>query len=268
MKDKGRTSANSRERRTKEFEKLVKKMEKEGYAKLDMFSELQIILSGIVLLFFVNLFFACNFIANNPVYNLEMAKFVLSMFYAFLILILFNVRCTPSGFDFGKNYSGYMFNTYFLSLFYFLLYVKFVNTELETVHVFLLPIPVVASIVFINELVLWYTMSYVTNGSKIEMGFNWNTFVTYRATPFVFTRKRYIICNMIPFLLYILFAIIVHFTNNIYLFMFSQLLTFTAANGLFIALRLLLHRTKGGETLCLEHPCGEAPVVLVKQNKQ
>ena len=50
--------------------------------------------------------------------------------------------------------------------------------------------------------------------------------------------------------------------------MFSQLLTFTAANGLFIALRLLLHRAKGGETLCLEHPCGEAPVVLVKQNKQ
>jgi hypothetical protein len=64
------------------------------------------------------------------------------------------------------------------------------------------------------------------------------------------------------------FATIVHFINNIYLFIFSQLLTFTAANGLFVALRLLFHRVKGGDTICLEHPCGEAPVVLVKQNNQ
>ena len=61
---------------------------------------------------------------------------------------------------------------------------------------------------------------------------------------------------------------IVHFINNIHLFIFSQLLTFTAANGLFVALRLLFHRVKGGDTICLEHPCGEAPVVLVKQNNQ
>ena len=46
------------------------------------------------------------------------------------------------------------------------------------------------------------------------------------------------------------------------------LTTFTAANGLFVALRLLFHRVKGGDTICLEHPCGEAPVVLVKQNNQ
>ena len=63
-------------------------------------------------------------------------------------------------------------------------------------------------------------------------------------------------------------ATIVHFINNIHLFIFSQLLTFTAANGLFVALRLLFHRVKGGDTICLEHPCGEAPVVLVKQNNQ
>ena len=63
-------------------------------------------------------------------------------------------------------------------------------------------------------------------------------------------------------------AAIVHYTKDIYLFIFSQLLTFTAANGLYIALRLLFHRVKGGETVILEHPCGGSPVVLLKQNNQ
>ena len=244
-------------------------MEKEGYVRQELFSELQIILSGIVSLFFVNLFFVCNFITDNPVYNLEMAKIVLSMFYAYLFLVAFNVRCSSRfSTDFGKNYSGYLLNTYFLSLYYFLFYAKVVMPELDTAQVFLLPIPVIAYIALVNELVLWYTISFATKGGKIEMGFNWKTLVFYRATSFVFTKKRYIICNIVPFLLYFVFATIVHFINNIHLFIFSQLLTFTAANGLFVALRLLFHRVKGGDTICLEHPCGEAPVVLVKQNNQ
>ena len=254
----------------KEFKKLFRKLKNEGYVRLDIFSELKIILYGIMLLFFVNVFFMCNFVAYNPAYNLEMPKSVMSMFYAFLIIIVFNLKCSPGLFstDLGKNYSGYLLNTYFLSLYYFLFFDKTVMQEFETEYWFLLPIPVVALVVLINEVVLWYTLSFVTKGSKIEIGFNWKTFVTYRSTLFVFTKKRYIICNIIPFLLYVMVAAIVHYTKDIYLFIFSQLLTFTAANGLYIALRLLFYREKGAETLCLQNPYGGRPVVLVKHNNQ
>lgn len=270
MENKKQTLIKKEEQLNKEFKKLFRELKKEGYVRQELFSELQIILSGIVLLFFVNVFFMCNFVAYNPAYNLEMPKSVMSMFYAYFILILFNLKCSPGLFstDLGKNYSGYLLNTYFLSIYYFFFFDKTVMQEFEAVQALLLLIPVVAIIAFINEVVLWYTLSFVTKGGRIEMGFNWETLVAYRATSFVFTKKRYIICNIVPFLLYFVFATIVHFTNNIYLFIFSQLLTFTAANGLYIALRLLFYREKGAETLCLQNPYGGRPVVLVKHNNQ